>query len=118
MVIWITGRKGSGKTSIAKSLLRLIPNAILIDGDKIRNNTNNRDFTDKGRRDHILAMAETAANRESRGMVPIVACVSPCKKWRMEARAIFKESILIYRPGGTLWEGTTYEEPDAEEMSL
>ena len=118
MVIWITGRKDSGKTTTAKQLAALIPGAILIDGDQIRQENQNWDYSDEGRQKHIELMAYKAADVEGMQHVAIVACVSPKKEWRMQARAMFKESILIYRPGGTLWEGTTYEEPDAEELRL
>lgn len=118
MVIWITGRKDSGKTTTAKRLAAVIPGAVLIDGDQIRQEMQNWDYSDDGRQQNILSIACRAAKAEERGDVAIIACVSPKKAWRMKARSMFQESILIYRPGGTLWEGTTYEEPDAEEMRL
>lgn len=118
MVIWITGRKNSGKTTTADRLASIIPGPVIIDGDAVRIEENNQDFSDDGRRQNILSIAYRAARAEARGDIPIVACVSPKKEWRMAARRMFRESILIYRPGGTLWAGTTYEEPDAEELSL
>ena len=118
MVIWITGRKGSGKTTTAKRIGRQITNGVVIDGEQVRAMANNTDYTDDGRHRNITDIALIAAMLEQSGLVPIVACISPKKEWRMYARRMFRESVLIYRPGGTLWEGTTYEEPDAEEMRL
>ena len=118
MVIWITGRKGSGKTTTAVRLADIIPNSVVFDGDLVRQKENNTDFSDEGRARNLASIALQAADAERAGQVAIVACVSPRKDWRQAMRTMFNKSILIYRPGGTLWEGTTYEEPDAEEMKL
>lgn len=117
MVIWITGKAGAGKTVVSQKLSRSVQDAVLLDGDKMREHFA-ADFTDDGRKENIMRLAHFAAILEDQGFTPIVACVSPKREWREEARKLFKESILIYLSGGTLWEGTTYEEPDAEEMSL
>ena len=65
-----------------------------------------------------MRIACFSALLEAQGYTVIIALVSPKKAWRQEARAIFKESKLIYVPGGTLWKGTTYEEPDEEELQF
>jgi len=46
----------------------------------------------------------------------IVELFAPTKDLRMTARRMWSCSQLIYLPGGTLWEGTTYEEPEKEEL--
>lgn len=117
MVLWITGKAGAGKTTLAHQLANLIPGAMVLDGDDIRKKTGNLDFSDEGRRRNIIGIASTASILEDHGIIPIVACVSPTRKFRDEARSIFKKSILIYVPGGTLWAGTTYEIPGSEEMT-
>lgn len=39
-LIYISGLSGSGKTTIAKALQKIIPNSILLDGDEIRSSIN------------------------------------------------------------------------------
>ena len=119
MVYWITGRKDSGKTvyayNLAHNLKKMGVSTLILDGDEVRAVVP-ADFTDKGRHDHIIRIAGFASIAEAQGIIVIIALVSPRKAWRQEARKLFKKSKLIYMAGGELWPGTTYEEPDKEEL--
>ena len=119
MVYWITGRSSSGKTVYAYRLKEQLEKCgqqvLLLDGDEVRIHFPTG-YEDKDREENIMRIAKIAAIAESQGFVVIVALVSPKKIWRMQGRKLLKESMLIYMPGGTLWEGTEYEEPDHEEM--
>ena len=120
MVIWITGRKGSLKTTTANVLAskyRKEGKAVLIlDGDNVRDHFP-CGFSDRERRNNIMRIAHIAAIAEAQDITVICALISPKKRWRQEARKLFKESRLMYLDGGTLWKGTTYEEPDTEELA-
>lgn len=111
MVIWITGKKGAGKTSLAYALKRNRKNAVVLDGDEIRA-IYPADYSDRGRWKNIIRIGKLAGLLERQGFTVIVALVSPKGKWRDEARIYCRKSILIYATGGILWSGTTYEEPD------
>jgi adenylylsulfate kinase-like enzyme len=115
MVIWITGKGQSGKTTTAEKLASVINRAVVLDAHYFRRYFGG-DFTDAGRRENVLRLARVAAILELQEFVPIVCCVSPTKELRDEARKMFKQSTMIYVPGGVLWEGTTYEEPDRSEI--
>ena len=119
MVYWITGKKNSGKTTIAhklaKELSRKKKVPLVLDGDEIRQLIPTG-FSDEERENHIFRIAAFAAIAEKQGIVPIIALISPKKTWRQYARKFFKKSKLIYKPGGTLWAGTKYEIPDKEEL--
>jgi adenylylsulfate kinase len=119
MVYWITGRSSSGKTVYSYRLKEQLENngtcVLLLDGDEVRRYFSN-EFSDEDREKHIMRIAKFATIAEGQGFVVIIALMSPKKEWRMKARKLFKKSMLIYMPGGHLWEGTEYEEPDHEEM--
>lgn len=119
MVYWITGRSSSGKTVYAyrlkKQLEALGQKVLLLDSDEVRAKFETG-FDDKDRESHILRVAKFAALAEEQGFVVIVAIISPKKEWRMKARKLLKESMLIYMPAGFMWDNTSYEEPDHEEM--
>lgn len=127
MVIWITGKSSSGKTVYGKRLKRLLESlnakVLFLDSDIVREQFNddirsNTEVNDNNREENIMRIANYAALAEQQGFIVIVAIISPKKEWRMKARKKFDKSMLIYMPGGTLWEGTTYEEPDHEEMMV
>lgn len=122
MVYWLTGKASSGKTVYAKRLKRQFEKyggkVLLLDGDEVRDQFRNKEFDDESRRNHIMTIARFAAIAEKQGFIVIIALISPRKIWRMEARKLFDNSMLIYLPGGVLWEGTDYEEPDHEEMMV
>jgi len=122
MIYWITGKSSSGKTVYAKRLKRQFESlggkVLILDGDEVRDKFKNKNYEDKDRKEHIMMIAGMASIVEQQGFIVIIALISPKKKWRMKARKLFDKSMLIYMPGGKLWEGTKYEEPDHEEMMI
>lgn len=119
MVIWITGKRSSGKTTYGKRLKEFFESlggkVLILDGDDVRDITSNDDFSDEAREAHIMSIARFAAICEKQGFIVVVCLVSPKKKWRMEARKLFDKSIVIPLPNGELWEGTDYEDVGIEE---
>lgn len=122
MVILITGKSGSGKSTHAKKLAEELRAAGLkvqvLDGDVFRAMMGNDDFTDLGRHRNLKAMAETAQMIEANRRMAVVACVAPRKEWRDMMRSHWQESRLVYLPGGELWPGTEYEVPTLEEFDV
>ena len=120
MVYWITGKSSSGKSVYSKRLKRqfeeLGAKVLLLDGDEVRDQFNDQEYTDEGRLNHIMKIASFASLAEKQGFVVIIALLSPKKEWRMKARKLFDKSMIIFMPSGQLWEGTEYEDPGHEEM--
>jgi len=120
MVLLITGKPGSGKTHYAFSLAQELRDegklVRVLDGDAVRLSNNDNDYSDDGRRNHLMRMATLAAKTEEADVIVIIAAVSPKREWRDMIRAQCKQSRLVYLPGGSLWANTTYERPDESEF--
>lgn len=82
MIINLTGQAGAGKTTIAKNLLKLIPNSINIDGDELREIFSNKDYSENGRRNNINNAYNIAIFLEHKGFIPIISLISPYKDLR------------------------------------
>ena len=109
MVYWITGRKDSGKTTLAKKLALQIPGSVILDADHFRKYLD-FGYTDAGRIQNQTTLAAFAKMLEDQGYVVIIAAVSPVREIRRRLQKQFAECLEIQMPFGTLWEGTTYEE--------
>ncbi|MFW5701287.1 MAG: adenylyl-sulfate kinase [Cyclobacteriaceae bacterium] len=122
MVVLITGKANAGKTYYAVQLINELKDSDTpiahIDGDIWRQQTENNDYSDKGRYKNLMQAARKAAEYERLGYLVVCSFVSPKKKWRDAMRCHWKESIVMYIPGGELWPGTEYERPDFNELQL
>jgi adenylylsulfate kinase-like enzyme len=110
VIYWITGRRHSGKTTLAYRLAAQT-NGIVIDGDEVRK-IFPTGFSDDDRYNNIMLIAKIAKLFENQGRTVVVACVSPKRHWRKEAQEMFDECLEICLPFGELWEGTEFEEPE------
>lgn len=120
MVILVTGKSESGKTRYARLLaeeLRASGKEVrILDGDVFRMHSGNKDFSDVGRLRNLKDISASAAMAEMAGCICIVAAIAPRRDWRDMMRKEWKESRLVYMPGGTLWPGTEYERPADDEF--
>ena len=87
-IIWFTGQPGAGKTTLAKELItHLLKNgkhSILIDGDDLRNITENKDFSKEGREKNVKLAQKLAEMILKQGFYVVVAMVSPDRNIRNE----------------------------------
>ena len=112
MVYWITGRKNSGKTTLAYRLRSQIPDSVVLDGDQVRELWQNNQYDTVGRAQNLEQITKIAVLLENQGHTVIVACVSPIRSERKYYQMWFNDCIEICMPFGELWEGTVYEEPE------
>lgn len=94
MIINLTGQAGAGKTTIAKELLKVIPNSINIDGDELREIFKNKDYTEKGRRNNIQNAYNIALFMEQQGFTPIISLISPYRDLREDLKS--KNNVLEF----------------------
>ena len=77
-VIWITGLSGAGKTTLARALLEHLPEAILLDGDELREALGTADsgFDVESRKKLAFTYARLAGLLARQGKTVIVATIS------------------------------------------
>ena len=93
VIAWITGLSGSGKSTIAMAVDRVLTHygraTALLDGDNLRHGLN-KDlcFTKADRIENIRRAAEAAKLMADAGLVTLVSLISPFRAERDAARAI------------------------------
>ena len=99
-VLWLTGLSGSGKSTIANNLEKLLHasgrHTILLDGDNVRHGLN-RDlgFTDADRVENIRRVAEGAKLMADAGLIVIVSFISPFRSERQLARDLMEPGEFL-----------------------
>lgn len=100
IVVWMTGLSGSGKTTIAIALERLLNQkgflTQILDGDNIRSGINNNlGFSDSDRTENIRRIAEISKLFLNCGVITINCFVSPTKEIRAQAKRIIGADDFI-----------------------
>ena len=100
LVVWFTGLSGSGKSTIAVELEKMLNDAgkavYLLDGDNIRHGINSDlEFTDKDRDENIRRIGEISALFCDAGVITLAAFISPFRKMRRFARERVGENQFL-----------------------
>lgn len=100
LVVWFTGLSGSGKSTVAVELEKMLNEAgkavYLLDGDNIRCGVNSDlGFSDEERNENIRRISEIAALFQDAGMITLVSFISPFRKMRQFAREKAGEGNFI-----------------------
>lgn len=99
-VLWFTGLSGSGKSTIANNLEKILHangrHTILLDGDNVRLGLN-RDlgFTDADRVENIRRVAEVAKLMTHAGLIVIVSFIAPFRSERRLARELMEPGEFV-----------------------
>ena len=97
MIYWLTGQPGAGKTVLAKMLFE---NKLLdyhIDGDDLREITNNKNYGIEGRVQNVATAQKIAHFLNTKGDDIVVSLVSPYIDQREEFKKILgNELVEIY----------------------
>lgn len=99
LVVWMTGLSGSGKTTIAVAVEKLLAEkgilTQVLDGDNVRAGINNNlGFSEDDRRENIRRIAEVSKLFVECGIVTINCFVSPTKDIREQAKNILGNDML------------------------
>lgn len=100
LVVWFTGLSGSGKSTIAVEVEKMLNEAgmatYLLDGDNIRHGINqDLGFTKEDRDENIRRISEIAALFQDAGMITLVSFISPFKEMREFARSKVRDNAFI-----------------------
>jgi bifunctional enzyme CysN/CysC len=91
--LWFTGLSGSGKSSVAVEVERLLVadgrSAYLLDGDNLRHGLNgDLGFSDEDRTENVRRVGEVARLFADAGVVALVPLISPFRAGRDRAREV------------------------------
>jgi adenylylsulfate kinase len=82
MIILLYGQPASGKTTLANKLKEDIENHTMIDGDRWRDVTQNKDYSKEGRLRNLKGAFDMALYLEKEGFTPILSFVTPYQELR------------------------------------
>jgi bifunctional enzyme CysN/CysC len=99
--VWFTGLSGSGKSTVAVAVERLLLDrghaAFLLDGDNLRHGLNgDLGFSAADRDENVRRAGEVARLFADAGFVALVPLISPYRAGRQRARVAHEESDLTF----------------------
>ncbi len=100
VLLWFTGLSASGKSTIANEvafqLHRRGKLTYLLDGDNVRHGLNrNLGFSPEDREENIRRISEVGKLFVDAGIITFTAFISPYRKDRNDARALFRENRFV-----------------------
>ncbi|MFZ0749912.1 MAG: adenylyl-sulfate kinase, partial [Pyrinomonadaceae bacterium] len=117
-IIWLTGQSGSGKTTLAGAIKALMDDAVILDGDDMRESISDEGFTAEDRHKHNLRVARLAQVLSKQSPV-IVAVIAPFSETRREIdRLISPRWVLCRRRAQKEGSEFPYEVPDPTETDI
>lgn len=101
VTLWFTGLSGSGKTTIAKEVARILKEQDYkvehLDGDEVREYLcRDLGFSKEDRDENIRRISYVAKLLTRNGIITLCSFISPYRKAREEARSLIGDFVEIY----------------------
>ena len=114
MKILVFGLPGSGKTYLAEKLVAYLgDNVAWFNADKVREEANDWDFTDEGRRRQSARILNLCLDAESQGMLAIADFVAPFQTAREAFDADYTVWVNTIAQGRFEDTNSVFQTPDA-----
>jgi len=99
--VWLTGLSGSGKTTIANNLVKILRKknipVVLLDGDVVRKTLSyDLGYTKEERDKHITRVGDVSHLININGVFTIVSVISPTRNIRRYARYLNQDFVEVY----------------------
>ena len=95
MIYWLTGQPGAGKTTLGNWLIAALQgDAVLVDGDDIREIFENKDYSEQGRRKNIELAQNISHFLHNKKMNAVVCLVSPYRDQREEFKTEMGDDLI------------------------
>jgi adenylylsulfate kinase-like enzyme len=122
-IVWLTGRKGSGKSKLARLIERRLFDRggapIVLEAQALRSGLNaDLGDTPAEEAESIRRIAAVAAHLAQTGFIVIVAAVSPFAAERAQARAIGGKRFYEVHLDAASESDAAYESPSAPDLRL
>lgn len=99
MIVMLLGKSGAGKTTIAKAMEKYIKDSFVIDGDELREETENLDISKQGREANMHLGLSRARRLSDLGFTVFVAMQAPIKDIRNQYLNEYDIQILVKNIG-------------------
>ncbi len=117
-IIWITGQSESGKTTLAVAIRAAVGDAVILDGDDMRESISTEGFSQEDRHAHNLRVARLAQVLSRQSLV-IVAVIAPFAQTRRQINEIISPLwVLCRRREQKEGSDFPYELPQASEIDV
>lgn len=117
-IVWLTGQSGSGKTTLAGAIKSSLGNAVILDGDEMRESISAEGFSREDRNTHNLRVARLALVLAKQSPV-IVSVIAPFAETRSQIDKLISPLwVLCSRHGQKEGREFPYELPDRGEVDV
>jgi adenylylsulfate kinase-like enzyme len=117
-IVWLTGQSGSGKTTLAQAIRSSLGEAVVLDGDEMRESISTEGFSPEDRNAHNLRVARLAQVLSRQSPV-IVSVIAPFAQTRREIHErISPLWVLCTRSEQKQGEEFPYELPGEGEVDV
>lgn len=117
MKILIMGLPGSGKTTLAKELVRML-DAVWLNADEVRKQANDWDFTDEGRRRQSERMRTMAQEALDQNRTVIADFVCPTEETRKQFDADYTIWMDTIKEGRFADTNRVFEQPSKYDFKV